>query len=48
MVTLNPQRYQVNNQTPRLFHYIFFADLAVKMRAEVRDEKLISPESGEA
>nr|DAL43622.1 MAG TPA_asm: hypothetical protein [Caudoviricetes sp.] len=33
MLTLNPQRYQVNNQTLRLFHYIFFADRVVKMRA---------------
>ena len=48
MVTLNPQRYQVNNQMLRLVHYIFFADRVVKMRAGVRDEKLIPPESGEA
>jgi len=29
----NPQRYQVNNQTLRCVHYIFFAHLDVKMRA---------------
>lgn len=42
MMTLNPQRYQVNNQTLRLFHYIFFAYRVVK-KSVIERRKILPP-----